>query len=105
MNNYKLIWVLALLFVISQISNGAPPANDDRENAKAVGNVMDLMFDTTEATYDGPMDQLCMWSNNIWFCYTATCTGAATVSLCGSSFDSKVAVYPGCTSTPTACFT
>jgi hypothetical protein len=90
--------ILALLLGIPQVGNGAPPANDDRENAKSIGNVTNLAFDTTEATIDG--SELCMSGTNIWYCYTAACTGEATVSLCGSSFDTRLAVYDGCSSTP-----
>jgi hypothetical protein len=94
-----LVCVLALLLGMAQVGNGAAPLNDDLQNAKAVGNVT-LAFDTTEATIDGP--ELCMRSPNIWYCYTATCTGAATVSLCGSGFDTRLAIYEkGCSSTPT----
>ncbi len=96
-----LVCVLAILLGNAQVSNGAPPANDDIQNAKGVGDVTDLAFDTTEATIDGP--ELCGRSQNIWYCYTATCTGAATVSLCGSSFDTRLAIYNnGCISTPTS---
>ena len=90
--------ILALLLGIPQVVNGAPPANDDLQNAESVGNVTDLAFDTTEATFDGP--EACMSGANIWYCYTATCTGTATVSLCGSFFDTKLAVYYGCGLTP-----
>jgi hypothetical protein len=38
-----------------------------------------------------------MTSPNIWYKYTATCTGTATVSLCGSNFDTVLAVYTGTT--------
>jgi hypothetical protein len=37
-----------------------------------------------------------MTSANIWYCYTATCTGEVTVSLCGSNYDTKLAIYNGC---------
>jgi hypothetical protein len=83
------------------ISCGSPscvPTNDDCQNAKPVGNVTNLAFDTTCATFDGP--GLCMTSPNIWYCYTATCTGTVTVSLCGSQFDTKLAVYKGCGCNP-----
>jgi hypothetical protein len=72
-----------------------PPSesNDDCYNAKLIGNVTDLTFDTSNATYDGPGH--CMTSPNIWYIYNATCTGEATVSLCGSSYDTKLAVYNG----------
>jgi hypothetical protein len=67
--------------------------NDDCYNAKLIGNVTDLPFDTSDATFDGPGH--CMTSPNIWYIYTATCTGKATVSLCGSGYDTKLAVYNG----------
>jgi hypothetical protein len=73
-------------------------ANDDCENAEPVGDVTNLPFDTTTATFDGL--GTCMSSPNIWYCYTATCTGAVTVSLCGSSYDTMLAVYDGCTCNP-----
>jgi hypothetical protein len=72
-----------------------PPSSvDDCENAQPIGDVTNLGFDTTDATFDGP--GLCMNSPNIWYCYTAPCTGEATVSLAGSSFDTMLAVYNGC---------
>ena len=71
-----------------------PSSKDDCENAKAIGDVTDLSFDTTDATFDG--SGLCMTSSNIWYCYTATCTGNVTVDLAGSSFDTMLAVYDGC---------
>jgi propanediol dehydratase small subunit len=77
-----------------------PPSSvDECENAQSIGDVSNLEFDTTEATFDGP--GLCMNSPNIWYCYTATCTGEATVSLAGSSYDTMLAVYNGCECDPT----
>ena len=79
-----------------------PPASskDDCENAKAVGDVKNMAFDTTDATFDG--SGLCMTSPNIWYCYTATCSGNVTVSLAGSSYDTMLAVYDGCECYPTS---
>ena len=74
------------------------PPNDDCANAKPVGNVTNTAFDTTRATFDGPGHY--MVSPNVWYCYTATCTGCATISLAGSSFDTKLAVYDGCSCYP-----
>ena len=74
---------LVLLLGVAPVTFGAP-SNDDCANAKAVGNVTDLPFDTTEATIDGPGHYFT--SPNVWYCYTASCTGCATVSLLGSSF-------------------
>jgi len=61
-----------------------------------------VAFSTMGATTDGPVEPLCNFfgnsqvSNDIWFCYTATCSGEAAVSLCGSDYDTKLAVYDGC---------
>lgn len=77
-----------------------PQSKDNCENARAIGDVEDLMFDTTTATFDGP--GLCMTSPNIWFCYTATCSGDVEVSLAGSDYDTMLAVYEGCKCYPTA---
>jgi hypothetical protein len=82
--------------VISISCDSEPPVslnNDDCHNAKLIGNVTGLTYDTSDATFDGPGH--CMTSPNIWYIYTATCTGEATVSLCGSGYDTKLAVYNG----------
>ncbi|MHC4371702.1 MAG: hypothetical protein ACYSW8_29150, partial [Planctomycetota bacterium] len=70
------------------------PHNDRCDKADSVGDKSNLAFDTTRATFDGPGH--CMVSPNVWYCYTAPCTGTATISLAGSSFDTKLAVYNGC---------
>ncbi len=48
---------------------------------------------TPEACNAGGYGQI---DADVWYCYTASCTGTATVSLCGSAFDTKLAVYEGC---------
>jgi hypothetical protein len=68
--------------------------NDDCANATPIGEVTDLAFTTDGATFDGPGG--CQTAPNIWYCYTAGETGTATISLCGSSYDTKLAVYDGC---------
>ena len=85
---------------VLSISCGATssPSNDNCADAEPIGDVTDLPFDTTTATFDGAGS--CMYSPNIWYCYTATCNGTVTVSLCGSSYDTRVAVYNGCSCNP-----
>jgi len=95
----SLACALVILFGITHIVLGVP-VNDDCENAEAVGEVTDLSFDTTEATIDGPGHY--MNSPNVWYCYTPSCTGGATISLNSSSFDTKLAAYSGCDCYPTA---
>ena len=76
-----------------------PSSKDDCANARPIGEVTDMPFDTTNAAFDG--SGACMVSPNIWFCYTASCTGDVTVSLMGSSYDTMLAVYEGCECYPT----
>jgi hypothetical protein len=97
----NLLIFCGIVFFTANIATGTgviTPPNDDCANAKPVGNVTNLAFDTTNATFDGP--GLYIRSPNLWYCYTATCTGCATVSLRGSSFDTKIAVYRGCDCNP-----
>ncbi len=72
---------------------GSGLVNDEWENCMAIGDAVDLPFSTKQATPDGPGE--CMTSPNLWYCYTAPCTGTSTISLCESSYDTKLAVYDG----------
>ncbi|MGD2110824.1 MAG: hypothetical protein PVI86_15710 [Phycisphaerae bacterium] len=70
-------------------------------------------FSNVGATTDGPDEPgACDFfaythiESDIWLCYTTTCNGNAVASLCGSGYDTKVAVYDGCgcpASQPVAC--
>jgi hypothetical protein len=77
---------------VSCVAAPSPP-NDDCADASAIGDVTDLAFDTTYATFDG--SGLCLTSPNIWYAYTAPCTGTATVDTFGSSFDTMLGVHSG----------
>ena len=101
MNIHKVILTLVCTIVVvfstGQAVQAAPPANNNCANAEAVGNVTNKYFNTNEATYDGPTASgRCMYSPDIWYCYTATCDGEVTVSLNGSAYDTKLAVYDEC---------
>ena len=76
------------------------PPYDDCASAEAVGEVTNMTFDTTSATFDGPGH--CTQSPNLWYCYTASCTGDVTVSLAGGSYDTMLVVYKGCECYPGA---
>jgi len=67
-------------------------------------------FSNTGATRDGPIDGgICAGVRigaDVWFTYTASCTGVAIVGLCGSRYDTTLAVYNGAacpSSAPLAC--
>jgi hypothetical protein len=93
------LWPCIAEFRLTIDQGGPSPPNDECANAELVSDIVDQPFDTTCASFDGPGH--CMESPNIWYCYTATCTGNVTVSLCGSSFNTMLAVYNGCQCYPT----
>jgi hypothetical protein len=55
-------------------------------------------FTTAGAVTDGQIEAVCVTpENDVWFDYTATCTGVLTVDTCtGTAFDSVLKVYDGC---------
>jgi len=79
---------------------GSPP-NDDCFNATVISNGSHP-FSNVGATTDGPAHPgLCQYDGqtyqDIWYRYTATCTGTLTASTCGqANYDSDLAVYAGC---------
>jgi len=42
-------------------------------------------------------------TRDVWYCYTATQTGLARASTCGSSFNTSIAVFDGCGGAQLAC--
>ncbi|MBD3403793.1 hypothetical protein GF420_12915 [candidate division GN15 bacterium] len=70
-----------------------PPENDLCANATPIGEVTDLPFTTVAAGNDE--GGTCMTSPNVWYVYTPSQTGVATIDLCGSDYDTKLAVYDG----------
>jgi len=83
---------------IGQLAVPAGQNNDDCSHAKPVADVVNLPFDTRQATHDG--QGIVMRSPNLWYRYAPAYTGVATVSLCGSQFDTMVAVYRGTECSP-----
>ncbi len=77
--------------------NPCPP-NDACADAEPIDEVTNLPIETTLALPDAA--GACMTGPNIWYCYTPTETGVLTVSLCGSLFDTRLAVYEGCACDP-----
>lgn len=83
------------------IPEQVPPPNDNCSNAIAVSDGA-TSFSNVFATTDGPSEPLsCTFfgdsgvESDVWYRYTASCTGTVTASLCGSSYDTKLALYPG----------
>jgi hypothetical protein len=80
---------------------GAPPLPENNScSAPATVTEGTISFSNVGATTDGPIERgSCAnveFGADIWYCYTASCTGVAIVGLCGSRYDTTVAVYNGC---------
>ncbi len=87
---------------LNTIITTPPPVNDTCANAstKSTGS---SSFTNVGASTDGPDEPgACTVSgysqigNDVWYKWIASCTGTATVSLCGASYDTKMAVYGAC---------
>ncbi len=90
-------------------------ANDSCSTPTTVSDTLNaaLAFNTAGATTDGPLVSGACAANgdtqigsDVWYSYAATCSGSLVVSLCGSEYDTKLAVYSGSdcpTGTPLAC--
>jgi len=77
------------------------PANDLCDDRIAVTDGL-FTYSTIGASTDGLESSVCSFNGfpginaDIWYSYNATCTGDMIVELCGSAYDTKLAVYEGC---------
>ena len=78
------------------------PPNDDCANALVLMLDQPTAFDNFTASTDGFPSAVCSFfgqadiKKDIWYDFTPNTDGTFQVSLCGSSFDTKLAVYEGC---------
>lgn len=76
-----------------------PPANDLCENAIVVAGPGPHAFDNAHATESTEIQAACCTfgtcsnGQDVWFRWTAPCTGPARFMTCGSAVDTKIAVY------------
>jgi hypothetical protein len=80
---------------VTLVVGGFPPENDDCCAATAITEGS-YAFDTTRASNDGPVacgETGPSFVNDVWFRYTASCSGEARLSLCGTDFEPRLAVY------------
>lgn len=83
------------------------PANNSCSGAASVHPGVPLAFSTIGATAAPPLEPaLCDsqdfqgFGPDIWFRYTAACSGPVRIATCGSDFDTRVAIYTACPSFP-----
>ncbi len=97
--------VVAWLSVTSDVA-WAQPAHDSCATPLPLSGTGFFPFDNCNATtgVEGQNNAACSNSPvgpaiffDLWYCWTATCDGVATVSTCGLTMgDPKIAVYDGC---------
>lgn len=100
----KLYTTLTILSLFNIVVYGQL-LNDNCADAIAIGEVVDYEFSTINATTDGPyhIDSPCPSGseegqdsifNDIWYLYTASFSGDAEWSMCGTAdFDTKIGAY------------
>ena len=82
-------------FVLNVIQTFTAPANDLCANATAVGNGT-FPFQNCGANTDGPLNPTnCTTFNDVWFTYTAPCSGQMWIETCKSCFNTTLSVYSG----------
>ena len=80
-------WFAELIFPM-------PPDNNDCTDALAVTEGV-FIYNNELASTDGPQDfgGCFLAERDLWYRYTASCTGNAAISTCGSSFDTVLVIY------------
>jgi PKD repeat protein len=82
------------------------PTNNTCASATSIAEVTDLAFDTGSGATASGVNPGCGGGTDpvdLWYAYTATVTADATIDLCGSTFDTRLAVYDACGGTLLAC--
>jgi len=81
------------------------PRNNSCTTGTQIYNGFPLDFSSLGATTDGPTEGLAcnnagdqQLSNDIWYYYITPCAGTHRVSVCGATFDTKLAAYAFCPS-------
>jgi len=102
-----LYYVLAIALaavIVPQALAGGPP-NDECTSPTVISGTGSFSFDNTTATTgtEGQNTATCAINGlsgidkDIWYCWTAPCSGIVTISTCGQTqTDTKIALYDGC---------
>jgi len=83
------------------VDNDPAPANDDCADATEVADGSHP-YTNIGATTDGLESAACDLDgyrnvdSDVWFAYTAPCTGLVTASVCDADYDTKLALYQTC---------
>jgi hypothetical protein len=91
-----LLLTLALGTVIAISPATAQPVNDQCSGALALATGATLNANTATATATGDPTPGCQsFGAGVWYVFTPSSNGVATISTCGSDFDTVLSVYTG----------
>lgn len=76
-----------------------PRPTDDCQLSPSVSEGI-FSFDNFDADTDGSLGICATVGSDVWIDYVATCDGTAIIDTCGSSFDTILEVYEGCSCDP-----
>jgi hypothetical protein len=91
-------------FVLTATQASVAPPNNNCAAATVIAGgsgTTTVNFTTCGASNDGP-NQCVPWSRDIWYRWTAPCSGPVTMDTFGSGFDTVLSAYPGAPCPPTA---
>ena len=88
---------LALVAALAATSTFAQPANDDCLTPTPITGSGPFTFDMNGAAFTpGPACGTDI-AHDVWFCWTASCDGAITITTCGgTTLDTVIEIYQGC---------
>lgn len=100
---HRLVTTVLSLGVLSPLATTwAQAPNDNCGTPSQITGNGPFAFDFSQATFDTPIIQQCGsgpvdGSRDLWYCWTASCTGQMTVTTCNqTTADTIIAIYPGC---------
>lgn len=86
---------------------GGDAPNDLCVNASEIEGPVEVSYDLTMSTTDGPAHAACsnqgadQIDNDVWYCWTADCDGVAIAHTCElTDVDTRIAIYQGCECPP-----
>lgn len=87
------------------IASCSIPPHDDCANAILISSAGPHVFNTSGASTDGPADTpsppCTVVNQDVWYQYTAACTGQLTAGLCNvTNFNAALVIYDGCSCLP-----
>lgn len=100
--NRSFVRSVAFIAALSAAAPCVAQVNDACSAPTPISGYGTFLTSTVGATTDGGSTAACLffgsdqiWAD-VWMCWTAETSGLVQIETCGTGFDTKLAVYPGC---------